>query len=253
MEGKTKEKLESIGLALFCLSLSYSNPMDSCACILGCLCLAVSIRFAHGSLVHKLRARKTTASMYPRKRHSFHTGNGSLPHVASAPSLPSLRLHSDSESSSENREDGDAHMVDKVYTVGCFDLLHRGHEKLFKNMRTMGREVIVGVHNDESYFKLKKKKPIDNTERRMENVKKYADQVFAVSSTDPAPYLRCCVHLKPGQTALYVRGDDMPQFPGRGLCEQLMSIQLLPYTHGVSSTALRAQILSGNSVSDNEI
>lgn len=66
---------------------------------------------------------------------------GSLPHVASAPSLPSLRLHSDSESSSENREDGDTHMVDKVYTVGCFDLLHRGHEKLFKNMRTMGREV----------------------------------------------------------------------------------------------------------------
>ena len=38
-------------------------------------------------------------------------------------------------------------------------------------------QVIVGVHNDESYFKLKKKKPIDNTERRMENVKKYADQV----------------------------------------------------------------------------
>lgn len=40
-------------------------------------------------------------------------------------------------------------------------------------------QVIVGVHNDESYFKLKKKKPIDNTERRMENVKKYADQVNA--------------------------------------------------------------------------
>ena len=71
-------------------------------------------------------------------------------------------------------------------------------------------------------------------------------QVFAVSSTDPSPYLRCCVHLKPGQTALYVRGDDMPQFPGRSLCEKLMSIQLLPYTEGVSSTAIRAKFLSGD-------
>ena len=29
MEGKVKEKLESVGLALFCLSLKYHNPMDS--------------------------------------------------------------------------------------------------------------------------------------------------------------------------------------------------------------------------------
>jgi phosphatidylglycerophosphate synthase len=29
MEGKTKEKLESMGLAFFCLSLGYGNPMDS--------------------------------------------------------------------------------------------------------------------------------------------------------------------------------------------------------------------------------
>lgn len=72
-------------------------------------------------------------------------------------------------------------------------------------------------------------------------------KVFAVSSTDPAPYLRCCVHLKPGETALYVRGDDMPQFPGRSMCEQLMSIQLLPYTEGVSSTAIRALILAEKS------
>ena len=38
-------------------------------------------------------------------------------------------------------------------------------------------QVIVGVHSDESYFKLKNKHAIDNTEKRMSNVKKYADQV----------------------------------------------------------------------------
>lgn len=66
-----------------------------------------------------------------------------------------------------------------------------------------------------------------------------------VSSTDPAPYLRCCVHLEEGQTALYVRGDDMPQFPGREVCEEMMPVKLLPYTQGVSATMLRAQLLAG--------
>ncbi len=37
--------------------------------------------------------------------------------------------------------------------------------------------MIVGVHSDESYIKLKHKHTIDNTEKRMNNVKKYADQV----------------------------------------------------------------------------
>lgn len=37
--------------------------------------------------------------------------------------------------------------------------------------------MIVGVHSDESYVKLKNKHTIDNTEKRMSNVKKYADQV----------------------------------------------------------------------------
>ena len=43
--------------------------------------------------------------------------------------------------------------------------------------------MIVGVHSDESYIKLKHKHTIDNTEKRMSNVKKYADQVMGQSST----------------------------------------------------------------------
>ena len=69
-----------------------------------------------------------------------------------------------------------------------------------------------------------------------------------VSSTDPSPYIRCCVHLDEGQKALYVRGDDMPHFPGRGVVEPLMPIKLLPYTQGVSSTMLRAQLLQDDGI-----
>ena len=64
---------------------------------------------------------------------------GTVPHVSSAPDLQMLQPCTDSESSAD--ESSIHNMVDKVYTVGCFDLLHRGHIKLFKNMRRMGREV----------------------------------------------------------------------------------------------------------------
>ena len=31
--------------------------------------------------------------------------------------------------------------VDKVYTVGCFDLFHHGHERLIERMRQLGKKV----------------------------------------------------------------------------------------------------------------
>ena len=136
----------------------------------------VSLRFAHGSLTQKLRARKsaathaydtsrcshggratnprengyqTTLSLYMHKFRLFFCTKffdiGTVPHVASAPDLQLMRHHTDSESSSESRKDEGSQKVDKVYTVGCFDLFHRGHEKLLKNMKSMGREVCTYV------------------------------------------------------------------------------------------------------------
>lgn len=37
--------------------------------------------------------------------------------------------------------------VDKVYTIGCFDLFHHGHVQLIQRMRQLGKKVIVGVHD----------------------------------------------------------------------------------------------------------
>ncbi len=37
--------------------------------------------------------------------------------------------------------------VDKVYTIGCFDLFHHGHVQLIQRMRQLGRKVIVGIHD----------------------------------------------------------------------------------------------------------
>ena len=32
-------------------------------------------------------------------------------------------------------------LVDRVYTVGCFDLFHNGHIRLLQRMRSLGRQV----------------------------------------------------------------------------------------------------------------
>lgn len=51
--------------------------------------------------------------------------------------------------------------------------------------------------------------------------------------------MTCIVNLAEGETAVYVRGDDMKDFPSRDVVENLMPIKFLPYTKGVSTTQLR--------------
>lgn len=135
-----------------------------------------------------------------------------------------------------------------VFTIGCFDLLHHGHVKLFKNMRKFGHKLVIGVHDDESITKLKNRVPMHNLAVRLSNVLTYADYVFVVAGTDPTPFIEGAIKQRiaeSGRTSMiYVRGDDMPHFPSRPLVESYMPIALLPYTQGVSSTMLRAKILT---------
>jgi hypothetical protein len=51
--------------------------------------------------------------------------------------------------------------------------------------------------------------------------------------------MACIVNLAEGETAMYVRGDDMIDFPSRDVVENLMPIKFFPYTKGVSTTQLR--------------
>jgi len=60
--------------------------------------------------------------------------------VSSAPAFKLCGSDSESSTSSEQEEE-EGERVDKVYTVGCFDLFHRGHINLLRNMRKMGKEV----------------------------------------------------------------------------------------------------------------
>ncbi|XP_078587318.1 uncharacterized protein LOC144868684 [Branchiostoma floridae x Branchiostoma japonicum] len=252
MEGKTKEKLESLGIAFLCLAQGSEVPMDHWGGAAGVVCLVLCIRLAHASLDRKLKARRIQEK---------NGGHGSkLKRIESAPPGEmerietvynhNLRLKS-SQASDENDSKHDENIQDKldfvdpvdaVFTVGCFDLFHTGHEVLLQRMRKMGRKVVVGVHDSASIYKNKRRMPIESTETRMRNVKVYADVVFCIASADPTDYIECVFDKKAGETAVYVRGDDWPTFPGMKAVERLMPIRLLPYTPGVSSTQLRKRV-----------
>jgi len=130
----------------------------------------------------------------------------------------------------------------KVITIGCFDLFHRGHENMLRSLRDFGGFVVVGIHDDASYFQLKNKHTVQKLEERMANVKRFADMVFVIPSTDPTPYLQAAISEQDiaNGTVCYVRGEDMPTFPGREYIENRgIPICLVPRTEDVSSSLLR--------------
>ena len=75
----------------------------------------------------------------------------------------------------------------KVWTNGCFDILHRGHIELFRYAKSLGDELVVGIDTDEK-VKLDKGKdrPINNVQDRIFMLQsiKYIDKVVTFDSTD---------------------------------------------------------------------
>jgi len=74
----------------------------------------------------------------------------------------------------------------KIFTNGCFDVLHRGHLELFKHAKSLGDVLIIGVDSDEK-IKLDKgpDRPYNRLEDRVEMLKslKFIDEVYDFGST----------------------------------------------------------------------
>jgi len=131
----------------------------------------------------------------------------------------------------------------KVVTVGTFDVAHHGHVNLLRSMRAFGKSTIVGIHDDVSYAQLKGKPPEEPLEKRMAAIRDHCDVIFVIPSTDPTPYI--AASLLPSDVekkrVVYVRGEDMAEFPGRKWVEsKKIPIYLLPRTESVSSTLIKA-------------
>jgi D-beta-D-heptose 7-phosphate kinase/D-beta-D-heptose 1-phosphate adenosyltransferase len=75
----------------------------------------------------------------------------------------------------------------KVWTNGCFDILHRGHIELFKYARSLGDELIVGIDSDEKVKNDKgNNRPFNSLHDRIEmlNAIVYVDKVIPFDTTN---------------------------------------------------------------------
>ena len=69
----------------------------------------------------------------------------------------------------DNRDEEFKIFLKKVWTNGCYDVLHEGHIRLFEYARSLGDALIVGIDSDRRVRELKgDSRPINNERDRRE-------------------------------------------------------------------------------------
>lgn len=95
--------------------------------------------------------------------------------------------------------------VVRVWTDGCFDMMHYGHANALRQAKQLGDVLVVGVHSDAEILK-HKGPPVMREEWRYEAVEacKWADEVVR-----DAPYVTTLSTLDSQRCDFSVHGDDI--------------------------------------------
>jgi D-glycero-beta-D-manno-heptose 1-phosphate adenylyltransferase len=131
----------------------------------------------------------------------------------------------------------------RVFTNGCFDLLHRGHVTYLAQARTLGASLIVGVNSDASVKRLEKgtERPINTLEDRMA-VLAALECVDVVTWFDQDTPLELILRLRP---EVLVKGGDWSIAAIVGAKEVLGwngQVHSIPFQYERSTSALIARI-----------
>jgi len=124
-----------------------------------------------------------------------------------------------------------------IYTAGVWDLLHRGHLNILWESKRLGDVLVVGVVSDAGCMAYKGFAPVQNSQLRIRNIRElgFVDVVELQATTDPTPLLE---RYRPD---VMTHGDDWEELrEGQDTINRLgIEWRLIPYTPGISSTALR--------------
>jgi len=127
----------------------------------------------------------------------------------------------------------------KIFTNGCFDILHRAHIELFKYCKSMGY-LIVGLNSDESIRRLKgAKRPINAEKDRkiiLESIR-CIDEVIIFGEDTPYELIKCA---KPD---IIVKGGDYTAATVIGA--DLAEVKIFKYIDGYSTTEIIERSRSG--------
>jgi len=130
-----------------------------------------------------------------------------------------------------------------VFTNGCFDLLHRGHIRLFRKAKSLGDVLIVGLNTDASVRRLKGLfRPILPLRERQEVLAAVSDIDYLTSFSEETPR-RIIAALLPD---VLVKGGDWGpnRVVGREEVEAAGGrVVIVPYFKGRSSTSIIGKVL----------
>jgi glycerol-3-phosphate cytidylyltransferase len=138
-----------------------------------------------------------------------------------------------------------------LYTGGTFDLFHYGHMNFLSKCKKLADKVVVSLNTDEFIKEYKNVSPILTYEERLSSLlgcRYVTDVVPNVGGADSKPSI---LNVNPDIIAI---GDDWAKkdyykqmnFTQAWLDENDIVLVYIPYTQGVSSTALKKRILEWN-------
>ena len=130
----------------------------------------------------------------------------------------------------------------KVFTNGCFDVLHVGHISLLEFAASYG-SVTVGLNSDESVRRLKgSSRPVNNQNERRKVLSaiKFVDEVIIFEEDTPYELIK---DLKPD---LIIKGGDYSA--GEVIGNDIAEVMIFPYLQGKSTTNLINSILDGKKI-----
>jgi len=131
----------------------------------------------------------------------------------------------------------------RVWTDGCFDMMHWGHANALRQSKALGDYLVVGVHSDAEILK-NKGPPVMTEKERYEAVRacKWVDEVV-----EDAPYVTQLDVMDKYNCEICVHGDDISTTPdGRDTYELVKAagrFRTVPRTVGVSTTQLVGRML----------
>jgi rfaE bifunctional protein nucleotidyltransferase chain/domain len=133
----------------------------------------------------------------------------------------------------------------RVFTNGCFDILHRGHVTYLAEARALGASLIVGVNSDASVRRQGKgdDRPINRLEDRMALLAALESVSLVVGFDTDTPFdlilaIRPDVLVKGGDWRIenIVGAKEVMEWGG--------SVHSIPFQHHTSTTALLGKIRS---------
>lgn len=120
----------------------------------------------------------------------------------------------------------------KVFTNGCFDILHRGHIDYLKASKKAGDYLVVGLNSDASVRRLKgETRPINNQEDRkaMLLALRFVDEVIIFDEDTPLELIK---QVNPD---IVTKGGD---YKLKDVVSNGKPVIVFPLTAGYSTTKL---------------